>query len=153
MNAFSIWWYDFPGGLMNDGRFTLLYDGACVFCVREVRWLQLWNRRGLLAFEDVSAPGFDPARYGTTQEALMQVMHGVYPDGRIVRALDAFREAYRLVGLGWILAPTKWPVFRPLFEALYRLFARHRMPLGSLFGQSCASGACGLPLSDRDKHV
>ena len=129
---------------MQSDRFTLLYDGACPFCVREVRWMQRWNRRGLLAFEDISAPGFDPTRYGTTQAALIEAMHGVYSDGRIVRAFEAFREAYRRIGLGWVLAPTGLPALRPLFDALYRLFARHRMPLGSLFGQGCASGACRL---------
>jgi hypothetical protein len=28
-----------------------------------VRWLQRWNRHGHLAFEDVSSPDFDPAKY------------------------------------------------------------------------------------------
>lgn len=144
LNTFIIDDIILRGGLMESDRFTLLYDGACQFCVREVRWLQLWNRRGLLAFEDISAPGFDPARHGLTQEALMQAIHGVYSDGRIVRALEAFREAYRRIGLGWVLAPTGWPALRPLFDALYRLFACHRIPLGSLFGQACASGACRL---------
>lgn len=138
---------------MGEWRFKLLYDGRCSFCVREVKWLQLWNRRGLLAFEDISATGFDPARYGTTRGELMQAMHGVYPDGRIVRALEAFREAYGLVGLGWLLAPTRWPGLRPVFDFLYRLFARYRMPLGSLFGQSCASGACRLPQGDSKRVV
>jgi len=130
---------------MSEWRFKLLYDGGCPLCVREVSWLRFWNRRGLLAFEDISADGFDAARYPKTRQELMQAMHGVYRDGRIVRALEAFREAYRLVGLGWLLAPTRWPVLRPLFDLLYRLFARYRMPLGSFFGQTCASGACPLP--------
>jgi predicted DCC family thiol-disulfide oxidoreductase YuxK len=136
---------------MSAWRFKLLYDGACPFCVREIKWLTFWNRRGRLAFEDISAPGFDAARYATTREALMQAMHGVYPDGHIVRALEAFREAYRLVGLGWLLAPTRWPGLRPLFDLLYRLFARYRMPLGSLFGQTCTSGACSLRHSEQKR--
>jgi predicted DCC family thiol-disulfide oxidoreductase YuxK len=95
---------------MNDWRFKLLYDGGCPFCQREVRWLQRWNRRGYLAFEDISAPEFDPSPYGATREELMAVMHGVFPDGRIVRRVEAFRQAYRAVGLGGLLAPTGWPV-------------------------------------------
>jgi len=130
------------GWPMSEWRFKLLYDGECPLCVREVKWLQHWNRRGRLAFEDITGDGFDPARYSTTRDELMQAMHGVFPDGRMVRAVDAFREAYSLVGLGWLLAPTRWPVLRPVFDALYRLFARYRMPLGSLFGRSCDSGSC-----------
>ena len=44
---------------MTTWDFKLLYDGECPLCMREVRWLQKKNRKGRLAFEDVSAPGFD----------------------------------------------------------------------------------------------
>jgi predicted DCC family thiol-disulfide oxidoreductase YuxK len=127
---------------MSEWRFKLLYDGSCPFCVREVKWLQHWNRRGHLVFEDITSAGFDPATYATTRDELMQAMHGVFPDGRMLRAVEAFREAYSLIGLGWLLAPTRWPVLRPIFDSLYRAFARYRMPLGSLFGRSCDSGSC-----------
>src|SRR5262249_47841680 len=127
---------------MSEWRFKLVYDGGCPLCVREVGWLRFWNRRGLLALEDISAAGFDATCYARTREELMQAMHGVHPDGRIVRALEAFREAYRLVGLGCLLAPTRWPGLRPLFDVLYRLFAPFSLPVGSRFGKhitSCAT--------------
>ncbi|SRR6266542_4287461 len=128
---------------MSDLRFKLLYDGECPFCRREVRWLQRLNRRGHLAFEDIPATDFAALRYGVTHEQLMGMVHGVFPDGRIVRMVEAFRQAYRAVGLGWLLAPTGWPVLRWFFDGLYGLFARYRVPLGRLFGRSCAIGACG----------
>jgi len=34
------------------------------------------------------------------------IIHGVFPDGRMVRKVEVFRQAYRAVGLGWLLAPT-----------------------------------------------
>jgi len=86
---------------MREWRFKLLYDGECPLCLREVRFLNKLNRHGLLAFEDITAPGFDPQIYGTTREELMGVIHGVFPDGRMVRKMEVFREAYRAVGLGW----------------------------------------------------
>jgi predicted DCC family thiol-disulfide oxidoreductase YuxK len=127
---------------MNEWDFKLLYDGECPLCQREVRWLQRLNRSGRLAFEDVSSPGFDPSRYGATREELLGVIHGVFPDGRIVRKVAVFREAYRAVGYGWLLAPTGWPLLRWVFDKLYALFARYRVPIGRLFGRSCASGKC-----------
>jgi predicted DCC family thiol-disulfide oxidoreductase YuxK len=127
---------------MNEWHFKLLYDGECPLCQREVRWLQRLNRSGRLAFEDVSSPGFDPSRYGATREELLGVIHGVFPDGRIVRKVAVFREAYRAVGYGWLLAPTGWPLLRWVFDKLYALFARYRVPIGRLFGRSCASGKC-----------
>ena len=127
---------------MSEWRFKLLYDGGCPFCVRESRWLQRLDRGKHLAFEDVTAPDFDPARYGATREEVMGVIHGVFPDGRVVRKLEVFRQAYRVVGLGWLLAPTGWPGLRKCFDALYEVFARHRVSIGRLFGRTCVSGTC-----------
>ena len=83
---------------MNKWRFKMLYDGECPLCQREAAFLRRRDRHGWLAFEDITAPGFDPAVYGLTREALMGVIHGVYPDGRVVRKLAVFREAYRAIG-------------------------------------------------------
>ena len=130
---------------MSEPRFKLLYDGECPFCRREVAWLQYWNRKGHLEFEDVASADFDPSRYGRTREELLGVIHGVFPDGRIVSRVEAFRQAYRAVGLGWLLAPTGWPVLRWVFDALYSVFARYRVRLGRVFGRSCASGTCRVP--------
>ena len=132
---------------MSEWRFKLLFDGECPFCRREVRWLQRWNRAGHLIFEDVASPGFDPSRYGRTQEELLGVIHGVFPDGRVVSKVEVFRQAYRAVGLGWLLAPTGWPGLRWIFDGLYSLFARYRVRLGRMFGRSCPSGACHVPSS------
>ncbi|MEI9959970.1 MAG: DUF2585 family protein [Limisphaerales bacterium] len=130
---------------MGEWRFKLLYDGECLFCRREVRWLQHRNHHGQLAFEDITSPGFEPARYGATREELRGVIHGVFPDGRIVRKLEVFRQAYRLIGLGWLVAPTDWPGLRWISDRLYVVFARNRVSLGRLFGRSCETGACNVP--------
>jgi len=130
---------------MSDWRFKLLYDGHCPFCMIEVRWLGRWNREGRLAFEDIASPSFDPARHGLTREAVMGVIHGVFPDGRVVTKVEVFRQAYRAVGLGWLLAPTGWPVLHWFFDGLYELFARYRVPAGRLFGRSCETGTCAVP--------
>jgi len=124
---------------MNPWRFKLLYDGACPLCRREARFLQRRNRHGWLAFEDITAPGFDPSVYGTTRKELMGVIHGVFPDGRLVQRVAVFREAYRAIGLGWLLAPTAWPGLRWLADLGYEWFARHRLAIGKWFGRHCDS--------------
>jgi len=129
---------------MNKWDFKLLYDGECPICMREARWLQGRNRQGRLAFEDVSARDFEPAHYGATRAELLGVIHGVFPDGRMVRKVEVFRQAYRAVGLGWLLAPTGWPGLRWVCDRLYEAFARYRMPIGRLFGRSCASETCAI---------
>ena len=135
---------------MGHWEFKLLYDGQCPFCRREAQWLKRRDRQERLALEDISAPDFDPSRFGVTQAEVMGVMHGVFPDGRIVRKVAAFREAYRVVGLGWLLAPTAWLGLRWVADRFYEWFARNRVAIGRFFGGPvCESGSCAvLPKKD-----
>lgn len=131
---------------MDRWEFKLLYDGQCPFCRREVQWLLRRDRHARLAVEDISLPDFNAAKYGVTQAEVMGVMHGVFPDGRIVRRVAAFREAYRLVGLGWLIAPTGWPGLRWVADRFYEWFARNRVVIGRYFnGPACESGNCATP--------
>jgi predicted DCC family thiol-disulfide oxidoreductase YuxK len=128
---------------MNDPPIKLLYDGQCPFCRREVAWLKRRDHEGRIATEDITDPSFHAERYGLTQEEVMGVLHGILPDGRVVRRVDAIREAYQAVGLGWIVAPLSWPVLGWMAEVAYGLFARNRLALGRLFGRKC-EGTCSL---------
>ncbi len=129
---------------MNPGQFKVLYDGECPFCRLEARWLGRLDRRGRLLLEDIAAPEFDPAQYGATLPALMGTLHGIHADGRQTQGVETFRQAYRAVGLGWVLAPTGWPILRPCFDFLYHIFARYRIRMGGLFGRGCAD-RCAMP--------
>ena len=113
-------------------EFTLLYDGLCPLCSKEVTWLYSRNKQEKLGFQDINEAGFDPAIYGKTHAELMAEIHGVYPDGRIIKGMGVFRETYKAVGLGWLMAPTSWPVLKTLFDFIYKLFAKYRVRLASL---------------------
>jgi predicted DCC family thiol-disulfide oxidoreductase YuxK len=128
---------------MSAWKLKLLYDGECPFCRREVEWLKRRNRRMLLRFEDISDPQFDPGRYGLTREEVNRALHGVLPDGKVVRGMAAVRRAYRAVGLGWLAGPTGWPGVRWIADRLYAAFARNRAMLGRFAGGGCAHGTCG----------
>ncbi len=138
-------------------RVTLLYDAACPLCSREARLLQRFNTEGNLLFEDISAPGFNPARYDLTQEEVMGHIHAILPDGQAVTGLEAFRQCYAAVGLGFLLAPTSWPMLRPVFDRGYEWFARNRLKLTGR-GHVCESRTCGVhansvqPEPDEDTH-
>ena len=110
---------------------TLLFDGACPLCLREVETLRRRDQgRGRLAFVDVDDPAYDPARHGgITYAEAMGRMHALRADGQVIRDVEVFRQAYALVGLGWLYAPTRWPLLRPLVDALYGLWARWRLAI------------------------
>lgn len=110
---------------------TLLFDGGCPLCLREVKILRRRDgSAGRLAFVDVDDPSYDPARYGgITYADAMGRMHALRADGAVIRDVEVFRQAYGLVGLGWLYAPTRWPLLRPLVDTIYRLWARWRLAI------------------------
>lgn len=126
--------------------FRVLIDGHCPLCRREAALLQRLDRgRGRLAMEDIAEPGYEPSHVGRTLDELMGTIHGVLPDGTIVTGMEVFRRAYAAVGLGWLLAPTGWPGLRPLFDRLYRWFARNRLRLTGRGSVACESDRCRAP--------
>ena len=128
---------------MNTPEFTLLYDGLCPICQKEVAWLSRWNKNRRLALQDINATDFQPEQFGKTHEELMAEIHGITANGQIIKGVPVFYAAYHAVGLGWLMAPTTWPISRGLFAWFYQLFAKHRLRLGAWFGGSrCAEGQC-----------
>ncbi len=127
-----------------DDRYTLLYDHECPFCRLEVEWL-LRRRGDRLEAVDISAPDFDPAAYGLTRHDVEAQLHGVRGDGTLTVGMESVRASYAAAGVGWMMAWTAWPGLRWLADLGYRIFARHRVTLGRLFGRSCdacETGAC-----------
>ena len=65
-------------------------------------------------------------------EELEKQIHAILPDGTVINRMDVIRAAYKEVGLGWISAPTGWPILRPLFDALYGVVAKYRLSISRL---------------------
>jgi predicted DCC family thiol-disulfide oxidoreductase YuxK len=126
-------------------QIRVLFDGECPLCRREIRMLERLDRgRGYIDLEDISQPGFDPAAYGLDGERVMAQIHGVLPDGSAIEGLEVFRRVYAAVGLGWLMAPTRWPLLRDVSEAGYRIFARNRLRWTGR-ESACGSDRCHLP--------
>jgi len=83
-----------------------------------------------LAFVDIDAADYNPALYGgiSYREAMGRI-HALRADGTVLRDVAVFRRAYQLIGLGWLYAPTGWPLIGPLADAAYGLWARWRLVL------------------------
>lgn len=108
------------------GSVTILIDGQCASCRRQASLLTRLDRgRGLVIIRD--ARDADQAATACAPGEALRQVHALLPDGRVVAGMEALRHAYAALGWGWLLAPTGWPVLRPLFDRFYALFARHRM--------------------------
>ncbi|MCP3905741.1 MAG: DUF393 domain-containing protein [Planctomycetes bacterium] len=126
---------------MADAPLDILIDADCPLCRREAAVLQRMDRgRNRIRLVNIADPAFDASAYGTTQDAVMGTIHGRRGDGEVIIGMQVFRDAYAAVGLGWLFAPTGWPILRPIFDVLYRMFARRRLRLTGR--GACASGAC-----------
>lgn len=120
---------------------TLLIDGDCPLCKREVAWLARRDKAGRLKFVDIAAQDFDPQPYARTIPQLMGAIHAVQPDGRMITGVEVFRQAYTAIGLGWLIAPTRWPMVRQLADFAYLVFAKLR-PMLQRSGRDCNTGRC-----------
>ncbi len=140
---------------------TILYDGGCPLCVREVRFLGQRDQRchpgaPRLAFVDINAVDYEPAAHGgvSYREAMGRI-HALEATGAVVKDVAVFRRAYQLVGLGWLYAPTAWPLLAPLVNALYAIWASARLRITSRpsLEQLCAvrGGRCGGAPSAGDR--
>ncbi len=123
----------------------ILIDGDCPLCKREAALLQrLDQRTGRLVLQDITAIEFDPSTINRTMDDVMGTIHAVTPDGQIVTGMEVFRRAYAAVGYGWLLAPTGWPILRPIFNRFYRWFAANRLRLTGR-SDACDTGRCAVP--------
>ena len=112
-------------------QIKLLYDGECPLCMREVNFLQKRDAgRGLVAFVDIADDHYAPAENGGIDyETAMGRIHAVLPDGQIIRDVAVFRQAYQILGMGWLYAPTQWPILGPMADKLYAIWADWRLQL------------------------
>ena len=111
-------------------KLTLLFDGACPLCQREVNFLRDRDKLNNICFVDIDSPNYQQKNFAdiSYQEAMGRI-HAITSSGRILKDVSVFREAYRLVGLGWIYAPTTWPLLSPLIDHIYKFWASWRLPL------------------------
>jgi len=132
---------------------TLYFDSACPLCRREMRRLERWDRKGRLAFVDMSKPGFDPAPLGATLDAMNAELHGLRADGAMLIGTDAILEAFTLAGRAWMVWPLRIRLLRPMLASAYRSLARNRYRVSRWIGlgkthQACDGDTCKIYFGD-----
>ena len=115
---------------MNTPKLTIFFDGGCPLCKREVDFLQSKNQKGALSFIDINTSDFSSdLKYGITYKQAMDRIHAMKSDGSVIKDIKVFQEAYSLIGLGWIYAPTKLPILDKFIEFIYGLWAKYRLKI------------------------
>ena len=125
--------------MASDYPLKVFYDASCPVCAMEMDQLRRRDGDDRLVLVDMSAPGFDAACHGFDPAELDAAIHAVRPDGSVVRGMPVLRLAYAAAGLGWLLRPTGFAPLRPVFDAAYRLFARHRHSISGALAPAIAA--------------
>ena len=111
---------------------TVLYDGACPLCRREIgvyRDLQPLQPGSPVCFADVSNTALTlPA--GTTREQLLARFHVMDRDGHLISGAQAFLALWAaLPGWRWLALAGRLPGASWVLERMYRLFLKLRPTL------------------------
>lgn len=135
---------------LGGGQDLLLYDGDCRFCRASAgRLTRLAGPK--LRLVSLHEPGLLEA-LAISQEAAMQAMHLVTPEGRVFRGLEAAVQALRHRPIVGVLAKAYYlPGLRQLGDLGYRLVARYRYAImgRAVAAGECDGGSCKLHLKQR----
>jgi predicted DCC family thiol-disulfide oxidoreductase YuxK len=110
-----------------DWEVEVFFDGDCPLCKREIKMLQMLDRRRRIRFTDIADPEFDAEQVGVSWDDLMGEIHGRLPDGTWVRGVEVFRRLYGAIGWKPLVWLSRLPILSPLLDRAYRLFARNRL--------------------------
>ena len=111
-------------------KLIILFDGGCPLCQREVSFLRSKDVLNFISFVDINSSSYKPELFSDiSYREAMGSIHAIKASGEVIKNVDVFREAYRIVGLGWIYAPTTLPVLGPIVDQVYQLWTRWRLTL------------------------
>jgi predicted DCC family thiol-disulfide oxidoreductase YuxK len=115
---------------------TVFYDASCPLCSVEMKHLKRHDTDGRITLENIKAPDFAQRFPEINPQAANALLHGQWRNGEMLYGLDVTYHAWRLVGKGFWVTPLRWRLLWPLWDVVYRLFARYRQPLSrALFRQ------------------
>lgn len=122
-------------------KLTLFYDGTCPLCAREMNALTQHDKHQQIKTVDIYSeefahfPQIDATKANT-------VLHALKDNGELLLGLDVTYAAWKLVGKGWLYAPLRWSLVKPIADWCYMKFANNRYTVSLwLTGQSrCKQG-------------
>ncbi len=106
---------------------TMLYDGSCPLCSREVSHYRRIDTENAVTWIDIATDRRLLNENNISYEAAMQHLHVLSVDGTIKRGAYAFAEIWQALPYYRYLARlVSLPGILPLLDRLYQRFARWR---------------------------
>jgi len=117
------------GSTPSEEPLTVLYDGACPLCKREVAIYRSLQADMPLCFADVSDAAV-PLPSGVTREQLLVRFHVRQSDGRLISGARAFLALWSVLpGWRWLAMAGRLPGAAWMMERAYRGFLHLRPSL------------------------
>jgi predicted DCC family thiol-disulfide oxidoreductase YuxK len=108
---------------------TVLYDGSCPLCRREINLYRGLESRSPVCYADISDAA-TPLPLGVTREQLLARFHVSGGDGQLLSGAPAFLALWSaLPGWRWLARVGRLPGAAWLMERTYLLFLRGRPSL------------------------
>ena len=125
----------------------VFYDHACPLCRSEMLRLKARDRHERLVLLDINGPEFDETFWSVTRSDAAESLHVLTANREWLTGMSAIRHVYAQVGLGWLMAPTGWPLFSSVADLAYRFIAPNRFVISRWLGSApapvhCSNSAC-----------
>lgn len=118
--------------------FTVLYDGGCPLCSREIGHYRRLAAALPIRWVDVTLPETDLVPYGVSRREALEVFHVIDGTGTMHRGARAFIALWaELPRYRWLARSCRLLRMEPLLERAYRRFATWH------YQRRCREGVCG----------
>jgi predicted DCC family thiol-disulfide oxidoreductase YuxK len=118
---------------------TVLYDGGCPLCSREINHYRRIASELPIEWVDVTLPEVDLGRFDLTREEALRLFHVVDASGTMQMGAKAFIALWAVLpGYRWFAKLCRGLRIAPLLERIYVRFA------GWHYRRRCPEGSCGI---------
>ena len=125
-----------------DNSAIVLYDHDCTLCRQEMQRLKSLDHEDRLLLLNINSPIFNAHDRGVSREEVSQALHVLTAEKIWLVGMPAIRHVYAQVGLGWLMAPSGWPLISRLADLAYRYIAPNRYVISHWLGLGKVNGKC-----------
>jgi len=124
---------------------TIFFDSQCPLCVDEMRRLKQRDHKQDIHLVDLYDEAALEHYPNIDAQHASRILHAITDDGTLLLGLDVTHKAWQLVGLGYLTAPLRWPLIKPIADYCYLGFAKHRYTISRWLTGKTRCERCRLP--------